>query len=78
MLFLVTMLTLNDLYDTACMTHNWLSNFYGVYTIMQIVHTNFIKVVLTDYSGFTNSSKMIKNKFQQQQVKEKESKKKPM
>ena len=27
-------LTLNDLYDTTCMTHNRPSNFYGVYTII--------------------------------------------
>ena len=52
-------LTLNDLYDTTCMTHNRLSNFYGVYTIIQVVHTKFIKVVLTDYSAFRSSSKMI-------------------
>ena len=52
-------LTLNDLYDTTCMTHNRLSNFYGVYTIIQVVHTKFIKVVLTDYSAFSSSSKMI-------------------
>ena len=46
-------------YDTTCMTHNRLSNFYGVYTIIQVVHTKFIKVVLTDYSAFRSSSKMI-------------------
>ena len=51
-------LALNDLYDTTCMTHNLLSNFYGVYTIIQIVHTKFIEVVLTDYSVFRSSSKM--------------------
>ena len=33
------------------MTHNRLSNFYGVYTIIQVVHTKFTKVVLTDYSA---------------------------
>ena len=41
------------------MTHNWLSNFYSVYTIMQVVHAKFIKVVLTDYSAFKGSSKII-------------------
>ena len=40
------------------MTHNRLSNFCGVYTIIQVVHTKFTKVVLTDYSGFRSSSKM--------------------
>ena len=44
--------TLNSLYDTTCMTHNRLSNFYGVYVIIQVVHNKFIKVVLTDYSAF--------------------------
>ena len=52
-------LTLNDLYNTTCIIHNRLSNFYGVYTIIQVVHTKFIKVVLTDYSAFRSSSKMI-------------------
>ena len=42
------------------MTHNRLSNFYGIYTIIQVVHTKFIKVVLTDYSAFRSASKMIK------------------
>ena len=49
-------LTLNDLYDATCMTPNRLLNFYGVYTIMQFVHTKFTKVVLTDYSAFRSSS----------------------
>ena len=40
------------------MTHNRLSNFCGVYTIIQVVHTKFTKIVLTDYSGFRSSSKM--------------------
>ena len=48
------------MYDTTCMTHNRLSNFYGIYTIIQVVHTKFIKVVLTDYSAFRSASKMIK------------------
>ena len=52
-------LTLNDLYDTTCMTHNRLSNVYGVYSIIQAVHTKFIKVVLTNNSAFRSSSKMI-------------------
>ena len=52
-------LTLNDLYDAACLTHNWLLNFYGIYTIIQVVYTQFIKVVLTDHSAFRGSSKMI-------------------
>ena len=40
------------------MTHNWFSNFCGVCTIIKIVHTKFIEVILTDYSGFRSSSKM--------------------
>ena len=52
-------LTLNDLYDTTCMTHNRFSNFYCAYPIMQVVHTEFIKVLRTDYSAFKSSSKMI-------------------
>ena len=52
-------LTSNDLYDTACMTHDRLSNFQGVYAIIQVVHTKFINVVLTDYSAFNSPSKMI-------------------
>ena len=52
-------LTLNDLYDTTCMTHNRFSDFHCVYTILQVVHTEFIKVVLTEYSAFKSSSKMI-------------------
>ena len=51
--------TLNDLYDTTCMTLNRLSNVYGVHAVTQVVHTKFIKVVLTDYSVFRNSSKII-------------------
>ena len=51
--------SLNDLHDTTCMTQNRLSNFYGVYTIIQIFHTKFIKVVHRDYSGFRSSNKMI-------------------
>ena len=41
------------------MTHNQLSSPYGAYTIMQVVHTKFIKAVLTDYSPFSSSNKMI-------------------
>ena len=52
-------LTLNDLYDTTCMTHNRFSNFHCVYTNIQVVHTEFIKVVRTDYSTFKISRKMI-------------------
>ena len=52
-------LTLNDLYDTTCRTHNRFSNFHCAYTVIQAVHTEFIKVVRTDYSAFKSSSKMI-------------------
>ena len=41
------------------MTHSQFSNFHFVYTIIQVVHTEFIKVVLTKYSAFKSSSKMI-------------------
>ena len=41
------------------MTHNRFWNFHYVYTIIQVVHTEFIKVVLTEYSAFKNSTKMI-------------------
>ena len=41
------------------MNYNRLSNFCGIYSIIQFVHTKFIKVVLTDYSAFRSSSKMI-------------------
>ena len=54
-----TGLTLNDLYDTTCMTHRQFSHFHCVYTIIHVVHTEFIKVVLTEYSAFKSSSKMI-------------------
>ena len=75
-------LTLNDLYDTTFMTENRLSHFYGVYTITQVVHTKFIKVVLKDYSSFKSSSKMIQEQaaaasnncanFREKEVREKE------
>ena len=38
------------------MTHNQFSNFHCAYTIIQIVHADFIKVV---YSVFKSSRKMI-------------------
>ena len=41
------------------MTLNRFSNFHWAYTIIQVVHTKFIKVVRTDYSAFKSSSKMI-------------------
>ena len=41
------------------MTHNQFSNFHCAYTIIQVVHTQFIKVVRTNYSAFKSSSKMI-------------------
>ena len=52
-------LTLKDLYDATCMTHNQFSNFHCIYTIIQVVHTKFIKVVLTEYLAFNSLSKMI-------------------
>ena len=44
------------------MTHNRFSNFHCVYTIIQAAHTEFIEVVLTEYSAFKSSSKMIQEK----------------
>ena len=52
-------LTLNDLYDPTCMTHNRFSDSHRVYIIIQVVHTEFIKVVRTEYSAFKSSSKMV-------------------
>ena len=52
-------LILNDLYNAAFMTHNQFSNFHCDYTNTQVVHTEFIKVVHTDYSAFKSSSKVI-------------------
>ena len=52
-------LTLNDLYDTTCMTQNRFSNFNCVCTIIQVVHIVFMKVDLSEYSAFKSSSKMI-------------------
>ena len=48
------------MYDTTCMTHNWLSKFNGVYTVIQVVHIKFVKVALTDYLALRSSRKMIK------------------
>ena len=47
------------MYDAACMTHNRISDFHCTYTNIQVVHTEFIKVVRTYYSAFKSSSKMI-------------------
>ena len=41
------------------MIHNRFSNFHCVYTVIQVVHTEFTKVVLTEYSAFKSSIKMI-------------------
>ena len=41
------------------MTHNWFTDFQCLYTFMPVVHTEFIKVVRTEYSIFTSSSKII-------------------
>ena len=53
-------LTLNDLYDTNERLTIGFQIFICVYTIIQVVHPGFIKVVLTKYSTFKSSSKMIK------------------
>ena len=48
-------LTLKDLHDIICMIVNRFSDFYCVYTFMQVVHT---KVVRTEYSDLKSFSKM--------------------
>ena len=40
------------------MTQNRFSEFHCVYTFIQVVHTEFIKVVRIKYSAFRSSSKM--------------------
>ena len=42
------------------MTHNRVSKFHCAYTIIQVVHTEFIEVILTEYSAFKSSSKIIR------------------
>ena len=51
------LLTKNDLQDTACLTHNRLSDFHCVYIFIQVVNAEFIKVVRT---AFKISREMIK------------------
>ena len=41
-----------NLYDTVCMSRNRFSNFHSACTFIQVVHTEFIKVVRTEYSPF--------------------------
>ena len=53
-------LTLNDLYNTNERLTIGFQIFICVYTIIQVVHPGFIKVVLTKYSTFKSSSKIIK------------------
>ena len=74
-------LTLNNFYYTTCMTHNQFSNFHSIYTIIQVVHTEFIKVVLKVFSVHefkqndsrtSRSSNNYCSNFQEKQVKEKE------
>ena len=45
-----------------CMTDNRFSDFHCVYTFMQVVHTEFIKVVRTDYSAIKSINKMSQDK----------------
>ena len=52
-------LTSNNLYDTTCLTLNQFSDFHCVYTIIQVVHTEFIKVALTEHSAYKSWSKII-------------------
>ena len=44
------------------MTDNRFSDFHCVYTFMQVVHTEFIKVVRTDYSAIKSINKMSQDK----------------
>ena len=41
------------------MTQNRFSDFHCVYTFVQVAHTEFIKVVRTEYSVFKSLRKMI-------------------
>ena len=72
-------LTLNDFYDTTCMTPNRFSNFHCVYATIQVVHTEFIKVVLQVFSlqelkqndsRTSRSSNSYCSNFREKQVKE--------
>ena len=47
------------MHDATFMTHNRFSDFDCVYTLIQVVHTQFVKVVRTEYSVFKSLSKMI-------------------
>ena len=38
---------------------SWFSNFICVNTIIQVVHNEFIRFALTEYSAFKSSCKMI-------------------
>ena len=64
------------------MTHNRFSDFHCVYTIIQVVHTEFVKVVLTsfkqNYSGISCSSNIHGTNFREKQVKEMEKKEEPV
>ena len=42
-----------------CVVSSLISNFHCAYTNIEVVHTELIKVVQTDYSAFKSSSKMI-------------------
>ena len=42
------------------MTHNRFSDFHCIYTFIQVVHTDIIKFVRTEYSAFESLSKMIR------------------
>ena len=71
------------MHDATFMTHNRFSDFDCVYTLIQVVHTQFVKVARTEYSVFMSLSKMIQEhavnyytNFSEKQAKEKETKKK--
>ena len=51
------------MYDTICMIHNWFSDFYWVYIFIQVVHTNFIKFVRTEYSAFKSLNRSYIKRF---------------
>ena len=44
-------LAINDLYDAIRMAHIRFSDFHCVYTFIQVVHIEFVKVVHAKYSA---------------------------
>ena len=57
-LFILSRSDIKRLVLSICITHNRFSDSHYVYTLIQVVHTEFIKVVRTEYSGFKNLGKI--------------------